>query len=73
MKLKTPPLAGLLFVFVYCLQVFILPSICQVMEEGTKTKRTIYVGGVGEDVDEAAIYETFSTFGGFLLSTESVS
>ncbi|KAF5315603.1 hypothetical protein D9611_004716 [Ephemerocybe angulata] len=33
------------------------------MEEGTKSKRTVYIGGLGEDVDEAFIYETFSTFG----------
>ena len=35
------------------------------MEEGTRAKRTIFVGGVGEDVDEAIIYENFSTFGAF--------
>ncbi|OSC99064.1 RNA-binding domain-containing protein [Trametes coccinea BRFM310] len=33
------------------------------MEEGTKTKKTIYIGGIGEEVDEALILETFSTFG----------
>lgn len=33
------------------------------MEEGTKTKRTVFVGGVGDDVDEAALMEAFSTFG----------
>jgi len=33
------------------------------MEEGTKTKRTIFVGGVGDDVDEAALMAAFSTFG----------
>jgi len=33
------------------------------MEEGTKTKRTVFVGGVGDDVDEAAIMAAFSTFG----------
>ncbi|CDO71210.1 hypothetical protein BN946_scf184863.g5 [Trametes cinnabarina] len=32
------------------------------MEEGTKTKKTIYIGGIGEEVDEALIIETFSTF-----------
>ncbi|KAI0934112.1 hypothetical protein AcV5_006066 [Taiwanofungus camphoratus] len=31
------------------------------MEEGTKT--TIFVGGIGDDVDEAVLLETFSTFG----------
>ncbi|KAI9070384.1 RNA-binding domain-containing protein [Trametes sanguinea] len=33
------------------------------MEEGTKTKKTVYIGGIGEEVDEALILETFSTFG----------
>lgn len=33
------------------------------MEEGTKTKRTVFVGGVGEDVDEVALLAAFSTFG----------
>ncbi|KAI0636879.1 hypothetical protein C8Q77DRAFT_1095001 [Trametes polyzona] len=33
------------------------------MEEGTKTKKTIYIGGIGDDVDEAVILENFSTFG----------
>jgi len=34
------------------------------MEEGGKTnKKTIFVGGIGEDVDEQVILETFSTFG----------
>jgi hypothetical protein len=35
-----------------------------IMEEGGKTKKTIFVGGIGEDVDEQVILETFSTFGG---------
>lgn len=35
------------------------------MEEGgVKTKKTIFVGGIGEDVDEQIVLETFSTFGG---------
>jgi hypothetical protein len=34
------------------------------MEEGGKTKKTIFVGGIGEDVDEQVILESFSTFGG---------
>ncbi|KAG6814367.1 hypothetical protein H0H92_010953 [Tricholoma furcatifolium] len=34
------------------------------MEEGTKAKKTVFVGGIAEDVDEAIIYETFSTFDG---------
>ncbi|TEB06427.1 RNA-binding domain-containing protein [Coprinellus micaceus] len=33
------------------------------MEEGTKSKRTVYVGNLHEDVDEAFLYDTFSTFG----------
>ena len=33
------------------------------MEEGTKAKKTVFVGGIGDDVDEQAIYESFSTFG----------
>jgi len=33
------------------------------MEEGTKTKRTIFVGGFADDVDEAALVQAFSTFG----------
>lgn len=41
------------------------------MEEGTKSKKTVFVGGVGEDVDEAIIYENFSTFGAFCLLAES--
>ncbi|TFY77908.1 hypothetical protein EWM64_g6104 [Hericium alpestre] len=33
------------------------------MEEGTKSKKTIFIGGVGEDVDESVLMETFATFG----------
>ncbi|KAK1236534.1 hypothetical protein PQX77_000227 [Marasmius sp. AFHP31] len=33
------------------------------MEEGTKSKKTVFVGGLGEDINEAVIYEHFSTFG----------
>ncbi|KAI0079926.1 RNA-binding domain-containing protein [Panus rudis PR-1116 ss-1] len=33
------------------------------MEEGTKTKRTIYVGGLSDEIDEAFLVETFTTFG----------
>ncbi|KAK0459772.1 RNA-binding domain-containing protein [Desarmillaria tabescens] len=33
------------------------------MEEGTKSKKTVFVGGIAEDVDETMIYEHFSTFG----------
>ena len=35
----------------------------KVMEEGTKAKKTVFVGGIGDDIDESAIYESFSTFG----------
>ena len=33
------------------------------MEEGTVRKNTIFVGGLTEDVDEAALLEHFCTFG----------
>ena len=33
------------------------------MEEGTKTKKTIFVGNIANDVDEAVLLETFATFG----------
>jgi len=33
------------------------------MEDGTKSKKTVFVGGVPEDVDEAVLYEHFSAFG----------
>ncbi|KAG5342772.1 Peptidyl-prolyl cis-trans isomerase E [Termitomyces sp. T112] len=33
------------------------------MEEGTKSKKTVFVGGVADDVDEGTLYESFSTFG----------
>jgi len=33
------------------------------MEEGTKSKKTIFVGGISEDTDETTLYEGFSTFG----------
>lgn len=33
------------------------------MEEGTKNKKTIFVGGLADEADEALIYENFSTFG----------
>ncbi|KAF8746076.1 hypothetical protein AX14_000139 [Amanita brunnescens Koide BX004] len=33
------------------------------MEEGAKSKKTVFVGGVPEDVDEAVLYEQFSAFG----------
>jgi RNA recognition motif-containing protein len=33
------------------------------MEEGTRTKKTVFIGGISDDVDESTIYENFSTFG----------
>lgn len=33
------------------------------MEEGTKTKKTIYVGGLADDVNEDVLLETFAPFG----------
>ncbi|KAH9478714.1 Peptidyl-prolyl cis-trans isomerase E [Psilocybe cubensis] len=36
------------------------------MEEGTKTKKTVFVGGISDDTDETALYESFSTFGDIL-------
>jgi len=33
------------------------------MEDGAKNKKTIFIGGIGEDVDEEVILEAFSTFG----------
>lgn len=33
------------------------------MEEGSKSKKSIFVGGIGDDVDESVIYENFTTFG----------
>lgn len=35
------------------------------MEEGTKSKKTVFVGGIPEEVDEAVLYEQFSAFGAF--------
>ncbi|KAG6874176.1 hypothetical protein C0995_003722 [Termitomyces sp. Mi166 len=32
------------------------------MEEGTKSKKTVFIGGVADDVDEGILYESFSTF-----------
>ncbi|KAF9536421.1 hypothetical protein CPC08DRAFT_771574 [Agrocybe pediades] len=31
------------------------------MEEATKAKKTVFVGGISDDNDEAVLYETFST------------
>ncbi|KAI9428362.1 RNA-binding domain-containing protein [Lactarius indigo] len=33
------------------------------MEEGSKAKKTVFVGGIGEDVNEEIILEAFSLFG----------
>ncbi|KAI0818764.1 hypothetical protein BC629DRAFT_1435593 [Irpex lacteus] len=33
------------------------------MEEGTKTKKTVFVGNIADDVDETVLVETFGTFG----------
>ncbi|KAH6918546.1 RNA-binding domain-containing protein [Coprinopsis sp. MPI-PUGE-AT-0042] len=33
------------------------------MEEGTKAKKTIFVGGISDDTDEGSLYEAFATFG----------
>jgi peptidyl-prolyl isomerase E (cyclophilin E) len=33
------------------------------MEEGTKNKKTVFVGGIPEEVDEAILYNQFSHFG----------
>jgi peptidyl-prolyl isomerase E (cyclophilin E) len=33
------------------------------MEEGTKTKKTVFVGGISDDINEQVLYEAFSTFG----------
>jgi len=33
------------------------------MEEGTRTKKTVFVGGIADDIDESNIYDNFSTFG----------
>ncbi|KAF5310954.1 hypothetical protein D9619_007774 [Psilocybe cf. subviscida] len=39
------------------------------MEEGTKAKKTIFVGGISDDTDETTLYEAFSTFGTRCLFT----
>ena len=39
------------------------------MEEGTKSKKTIFVGGIGDDVDENVIYSNFATFGACHVSS----
>ncbi|KAH9952225.1 RNA-binding domain-containing protein [Amylocystis lapponica] len=37
------------------------------MEEGTKTKKTVFVGGIGDDVNEGVLFDNFSTFGSSIL------
>ena len=37
------------------------------MEEGSKAKKTVFVGGIGEEVNEEIILEAFSVFGVFGL------
>ncbi|KAL9715175.1 hypothetical protein Ac2012v2_001836 [Leucoagaricus gongylophorus] len=36
------------------------------MEEGAKSKKTVFVGGLSEDMDEGIIYENFASFGDIL-------
>ena len=33
------------------------------MEEGTRTKKTVFIGGISDEVDEGVLLETFSVFG----------
>lgn len=33
------------------------------MEEGTRTKKTVFVGGISDEVDETVLVETFAVFG----------
>lgn len=40
------------------------------MEEGTKGKKTIFIGGIGDDVDETVIYEHFAAFGECSISRQ---
>lgn len=37
------------------------------MEEGTRSKKTVFIGGISEDTDETTLYENFSTFGVFVF------
>jgi peptidyl-prolyl isomerase E (cyclophilin E) len=37
------------------------------MEEGSKSKKTVFIGGISEDTDETILYESFSTFGVFII------
>ncbi len=38
-----------------------------IMEEGTRTKKTIFIGGISDEVDEGVLIETFATFGELLV------
>ncbi|KAJ7219310.1 hypothetical protein GGX14DRAFT_356486 [Mycena pura] len=40
------------------------------MDDGAKSKKTVFVGGVAEEVDEAAIYQHFSTFAGDIIEVQ---
>lgn len=33
------------------------------MEEGTRTKKTVFIGGISDEVNEGVLIETFATFG----------
>lgn len=33
------------------------------MEEGSRNKKTIFVGGLSEDIDQTILIESFNTFG----------
>ncbi len=35
----------------------------QAMEEGARAKRTVFIGGINDEIDEEAIFEQFQTFG----------
>ena len=37
------------------------------MEEGAKSKKTVFVGGISEDTDETTLYDCLSTFGVFVI------
>ena len=37
-----------------------------IIQEGTKSKKMVFAGGISEDTDEATFYEGLSTFGVFL-------
>lgn len=37
------------------------------MEEGSKQKKTVFIGGLSDEVDEGVLLETFATFGEFPL------